>query len=75
MMKSWSCRWRAFYPISVSGARWSFTATTIKQIGSAAGQNPALISPDREGGNVGIGFAIPSNVVREVIAQAVAGGS
>lgn len=36
--------------------------------GEIIGINSALISPD--GGNVGIGFAIPSNVVRDVLAQA-----
>lgn len=36
--------------------------------GEIIGINSALISPNE--GNVGIGFAIPSNVVREVLAQA-----
>jgi S1-C subfamily serine protease len=36
--------------------------------GEVIGINSALISPNQ--GNVGIGFAIPSNVVREVIAEA-----
>jgi len=37
--------------------------------GQVIGINSALISPNE--GNVGIGFAIPSNVVREVMRQAV----
>lgn len=37
--------------------------------GQVIGINSALISPNQ--GNVGIGFAIPSNVVRDVIKQAV----
>ncbi len=40
----------------------------INTRGEIIGINSALISPD--GGNVGIGFAIPSNVVREVLAEA-----
>lgn len=39
--------------------------------GRVIGINSALISPNE--GNVGIGFAIPSNVVREVMRQAVQG--
>jgi S1-C subfamily serine protease len=38
--------------------------------GKVVGINSALFSPDRGKGNVGIGFAIPSNVVRKVVAQA-----
>jgi S1-C subfamily serine protease len=36
--------------------------------GEVIGINSALISPNQ--GNVGIGFAIPSDVVRKVVAQA-----
>ena len=36
--------------------------------GEIIGINSALVSPS--GGNVGIGFAIPSNVVRDIMAQA-----
>lgn len=38
--------------------------------GKVVGINSALFSPDQGKGNVGIGFAIPSNVVRSVLAQA-----
>lgn len=41
----------------------------IDSNGKVVGINSALISPG--GGNVGIGFAIPSNVVRKVLAEAV----
>jgi len=40
----------------------------INTRGEIVGINSALISPN-QGGNVGIGFAIPSNVVREVLDQ------
>lgn len=40
----------------------------INSRGEIIGINSALISPNE--GNVGIGFAIPSNVVREVVAEA-----
>ncbi len=40
----------------------------INMRGELIGINSALISPDE--GNVGIGFAIPSNVVRRVVEQA-----
>ena len=40
----------------------------INTRGEIVGINSALISPN-QGGNVGIGFAIPSDVVREVLAQ------
>ena len=40
----------------------------INTRGEVIGINSALISPSQ--GNVGIGFAIPSNVVREVVQQA-----
>jgi serine protease DegQ len=45
----------------------------INNKGEVIGINSALISPSREGGNVGIGFAIPSNLVRQVIEQAARG--
>jgi len=45
----------------------------ISTKGEIVGINSALISPNQ--GNVGIGFAIPSNVVREVVAQAIRTGS
>ena len=38
--------------------------------GKVVGINSALFSPDRGQGNVGIGFAIPANVVRKVLAEA-----
>jgi S1-C subfamily serine protease len=38
--------------------------------GKVVGINSALFSPDRGQGNVGIGFAIPANVVRQVLAEA-----
>ena len=41
----------------------------IDSTGKVIGINSALVSPSQ--GNVGIGFAIPSNVVREVVAQAL----
>ncbi|HWH17162.1 MAG TPA: trypsin-like peptidase domain-containing protein [Allosphingosinicella sp.] len=41
----------------------------ISMRGEVIGINSALISPNE--GNVGIGFAIPSNVVREVMRQAL----
>lgn len=40
----------------------------INTRGEIVGINSALISPNQ--GNVGIGFAIPANVVRQVVAQA-----
>lgn len=40
----------------------------INSRGEVIGINSALISPNQ--GNVGIGFAIPSNVVREILQQA-----
>ena len=43
----------------------------IDTAGRVIGINSALFSPDRQAqGNVGIGFAIPSNVVRGVVQQA-----
>ena len=43
----------------------------IDSAGRVIGINSALFSPDRQAqGNVGIGFAIPSNVVRGVVQQA-----
>jgi S1-C subfamily serine protease len=41
----------------------------INAKGEIIGINSALISPNQ--GNVGIGFAIPSNVVRDILRQAV----
>lgn len=41
----------------------------IDSEGRVVGINSALLSPSGQG-NVGIGFAIPSNVVRQVVAQA-----
>lgn len=38
--------------------------------GQVIGINSALFSPDQGEGNVGIGFAIPANVVRAVVARA-----
>src|SRR5579871_47486 len=37
--------------------------------GNVIGVNSAIFSPSESGGSVGIGFAIPSNLVREVISQ------
>ena len=42
----------------------------IDTAGRVIGINSALFSPNRGQGNVGIGFAIPSDVVRRVVAQA-----
>jgi serine protease Do len=42
------------------------------QQGKVIGINTAILSPS--GGSVGIGFAIPSNTIREVVAQLVAHG-
>lgn len=42
--------------------------------GEVVGINSALLSPSGGGGNVGIGFAIPSDVVRKVVAQAMKAG-
>ena len=42
----------------------------IDTAGRVIGINSALFSPNRGQGNVGIGFAIPSEVVRGVVAQA-----
>ena len=43
----------------------------IDSAGRVIGINSALFSPDRQGqGNVGIGFAIPSNIVKGVLQQA-----
>jgi S1-C subfamily serine protease len=41
----------------------------INASGEVIGINSALISPNQ--GNVGIGFAIPSNVVSDILAQAI----
>lgn len=41
----------------------------IDSSGNVVGINSALLSPSG-GGNVGIGFAIPSNVVRQVVSEA-----
>jgi serine protease Do len=41
--------------------------------GEVVGINTAIISDSRQSGNVGIGFAIPSNVVRELLPQLRAG--
>ena len=46
----------------------------INTKGQVIGINSALISPNGEGGNVGIGFAIPSNVVRKIVEQAARAG-
>ncbi|MDH3669187.1 MAG: Do family serine endopeptidase [Paracoccaceae bacterium] len=43
------------------------------QEGNVIGVNTAIYSPS--GGNVGIGFAIPSNLVREVVADLINGGT
>ena len=45
----------------------------IDSAGEVIGINSALFSPDSGKGNVGIGFAIPANVVREVVARAERG--
>ncbi|MGZ2411248.1 serine protease DegQ [Sphingomonas sp. F9_3S_D5_B_2] len=42
----------------------------IDSKGEVIGINSALFSPDSGQGNVGIGFAIPANVVRAVVARA-----
>ena len=42
----------------------------INLSGEVVGINSALFSPNQGQGNVGIGFAIPSNVVRKVVEQA-----
>ena len=42
----------------------------INTKGEVIGINSALLSPNREGGNVGIGFAIPADVVRRIVEQA-----
>ena len=45
----------------------------INMAGQLVGINTAIFS--RSGGSIGIGFAIPSNMVRAVSTQAAAGGS
>ena len=42
--------------------------------GQLIGMNTAIITPGRNGGNVGIGFAIPSNMMQLVIKQLVKNG-
>jgi serine protease Do len=37
--------------------------------GEVVGINTAIISPDQRGGNVGIGFAVPIDVVRDLLPQ------
>jgi len=37
--------------------------------GELVGMNTAILSPGGSGGNVGIGFAIPSNMVKQIIAH------
>jgi serine protease DegQ len=47
----------------------------IDSAGEVIGINSALFSPNQGQGNIGIGFAIPSNVVKRVVAQAERAGS
>jgi serine protease Do len=42
---------------------------TFTQDGKVIGVNTAIFSPTRGGGSIGIGFAIPSNLVKIVVAQ------
>jgi serine protease Do/serine protease DegQ len=42
--------------------------------GELVGMNTAILSPGGGGGNVGIGFAIPVNMVRQIMAQLVEHG-
>lgn len=37
--------------------------------GELIGMNTAILAPDSDGGNIGIGFAIPSNVVKNLVIQ------
>lgn len=39
--------------------------------GNLIGMNTAILAPGGSGGNVGIGFAIPSNMVRQVVEQLI----
>jgi serine protease Do len=43
--------------------------------GKVIGINTAIVSPSGGGGNVGIGFAVPSNVVKSIMAQIIKYGS
>ena len=40
--------------------------------GEVIGINTAIFSPSSDGGNVGIGFAVPSNTIKQVVAQLIA---
>ena len=42
---------------------------TFTQDGKVIGVNTAIYSPTRDGGSIGIGFAIPSNLVKIVVSQ------
>ena len=43
--------------------------------GELIGINSQIVSPSQNGGNIGIGFAIPSNMVKSVVDQLVSKGS
>lgn len=42
--------------------------------GELIGINSQILSPDRSGGNIGIGFSIPSNMAKSVMEQLLANG-
>jgi len=52
-------------PINVGNSGGALVNTQ----GQLIGVNTALMSPDAGGGNIGIGFAIPSNMIRSIVKQ------
>ena len=62
-----------FLQVDASINRGNSGGPLFDQLGSVIGVNTAIFSPS--GGNVGIGFAIPSNQAREIVADLIKNGS
>lgn len=62
-----------FFQVDTSINRGNSGGPLFDQTGQVIGVNTAIFSPS--GGNVGIGFAIPSNQAREVVADLIENGS
>ena len=62
-----------FLQVDTSINRGNSGGPLFDQTGNVIGVNTAIFSPS--GGNVGIGFAIPSNQAREVVADLIQNGS
>lgn len=62
-----------FFQVDTSINRGNSGGPLFDQTGQVIGVNTAIFSPS--GGNVGIGFAIPSNQAREVVADLITSGS